>query len=70
MGQDDLKKALLDILLGPEVLGVLQEKLIDPAIEKAVRKAEEAKDREISILKEELKTTKQTNSNSIAGATV
>lgn len=59
MGQDDLKKALLELLLDPDIVAALQEKLIEPAIDKAVKKAMETKDREIMALREELKTVKE-----------
>ena len=59
MGQDEMKKAFMDILLDTDVLAVLKEKLIDPAIDRAVKKAIEAKDQEIMFLKEELKAAQQ-----------
>ena len=59
MGPEELRKALLASITDPEVIAVLKTQIIDPAIEKAVLEATQAKDREISVLKEELKATKQ-----------
>ena len=59
MGPEELRKALLAAITDPEVIAVLKTQIIDPAIEKAVLEATQAKDREISVLKEELKATKQ-----------